>query len=258
MLERGIKKKYYSEEEVFQLNDQWHCYDAHSDLSRTKAKSIVDALNESLKSTNQQINESTHFIITLGTSWVYRHKKTGRLVANCHKVPQKEFTKELLSVNDIFSSIQNMVDLIRGAGSNAEIICTVSPVRHLKDGFSENLRSKAHLITAVHQASDDGLCQYFPSYELMMDELRDYRYYDRDMVHPNEIAIDYIWEKFKSVWIDPEAYPVMSEVDQIQKGLKHRPFNPESDQHKQFAKGLNERIIDLQKKYPSMKFDLSH
>ena len=276
LIERSLDKRFYAEEEIFELNERWHCYDAHSDLSNGDPQSTVSGLNEAIELTNsffakatkdKQIptsprlrrtsSKSTHIIITLGTAWVYRHKGTAKLVANCHKVPQKEFDKELLSVEDIGKSIRRIIELIQSSGSEANIICTVSPVRHLKDGFTENLRSKSHLITAVQETVEDGLCEYFPSYELMMDELRDYRYYDRDMVHPNEIAIDYIWEKFKSVWINPEVYPTMSEVDQIQKGLQHRPFNAESDQHKQFVNGLKERIHDLQKKYPFMNFDMT-
>ena len=265
LLVRALNKQHYTEEEVFELDGRWNCYDAHSDLSGEDAQSTVQCLNNAIKSTHsffaeaskdkQQIIKSTHIIITLGTAWVYRYKKSGRIVANCHKVPQKEFDKELLSVEDISKSINNMVHLIKSSSNEAEIIFTVSPVRHLKDGFSENMRSKAHLITAVQQAVAEGLVNYFPSYELMMDELRDYRYYDRDMVHPNEIAIDYIWGKFKKVWINPDTYPVMDSVEQIQMGLQHRPFNPQSEQHAKFKKGLEGKIQEIQVSYPFMKFD---
>ena len=255
LLERALKEQHYTANDVFELNEHWHCYDAHSDLSGKDAQSTVDALNGALKSTNQQINESTHIIITLGTAWVYRNKRSGQIVANCHKVPQREFDKELLTVDEISQGIRGIAELIKATGSKAELIFTVSPVRHLKDGFTENQRSKAHLITAVHQAVEDGVGHYFPSYELMMDELRDYRYYDRDMIHPNEIAIDYIWEKFKGVWIDPRVYSVMDSVEQVQKGLDHKPFNPQSAQHKEFKEDLEGKIKYLQNQYPFMQFD---
>ena len=255
LVQRALEKSHYTENEIFQNNERWHCYDAHSDLSGADSQTTLRQLNEAIESTYQQIHESTHIIITFGTAWVYRSKNSGRLVANCHKVPQREFDKELLTVEEIGHSIRNISELIKASGSQAELIFTVSPVRHLKDGFSENQRSKAHLITAVHQAVEDGVGHYFPSYELMMDELRDYRYYDRDMIHPNEIAIDYIWEKFKGVWIDPGVYSVMDSVEQIQKGLDHKPFNPHSSQHKEFKKGLEGKIKALQNQYPFMQFE---
>ena len=255
LVQRALEKSHYTENEIFQNNERWHCYDAHSDLSGADSQTTLRQLNEAIESTYQQIHESTHIIITFGTAWVYRSKNSGRLVANCHKVPQREFDKELLTVEEIGHSIRNISELIKASGSQAELIFTVSPVRHLKDGFSENQRSKAHLITAVHQAVEDGVGHYFPSYELMMDELRDYRYYDRDMIHPNEIAIDYIWEKFRGVWIDPGVYSVMDSVEQIQKGLDHKPFNPRSSQHKEFKKGLEGKIKALQDQYPFMQFE---
>ena len=140
----------------------------------------------------------------------------------------------------------------------AQLIFTISPVRHLKDGFVENQQSKAHLIAAVHnlmspRAQSRGL-HYFPAYEIMMDELRDYRFYGKDLVHPNELAVDYIWEKFASVWIDTDCQPVMEEVDSIQKGLLHRPFNPDSEAHQKFKTSLRSKITYLQERYPFMKF----
>lgn len=254
LIDLALDKRDYTEEDVFQHNERWHSYDAHSDLSGNAAGATVDKLNVALKTTNQQINKSTHIIITLGTAWVYRLKKTGQTVANCHKVPQKEFAKELLSIQEIIGSLENIIEKVQGANKDAVLIFTVSPVRHLKDGFVENTQSKSHLISAVHQLTDDKKICYFPSLEIMMDELRDYRYYDRDMVHPNEIAVDYIWDRFKKVWIDEKAYVVMDKVEQIQKGMLHKPFNPESAQHQQFIKGIDEKIKELQTAYTFMKF----
>ena len=254
LFDRSLDKRFYTEEEVFPVNDRWHCSDAHSDMSGNAAGATVDKLNVALKTTNQQIYKSTHIIITLGTAWVYRLKKTGQTVANCHKVPQKEFSKELLSLQEIIGSLENIITKVQEVNKDAVLVFTVSPVRHLRDGFVENTHSKSHLISAVHQITDDKKICYFPSYEIMMDELRDYRYYDRDMVHPNEIAVDYIWDRFKKVWIDEEADVVMDKVEQIQKALLHKPFNPNSEQHQQFIKGVDEKIKELQTTYPFMKF----
>jgi hypothetical protein len=202
LIENAIVKKEYVENEVFLNNEQWHCFDAHSKLSNSSKVELLKGLNQSIELTNKLLHESTHIIITLGTSWVYRLDKTNTIVANCHKVRQKEFLKSLLSIDDIYNSLQNSIDLIHSVNKKASIIFTVSPVRHLKDGFVENTRSKSHLITAIHQTIEaEKQSHYFPSYEIMMDELRDYRFYDEDMIHPNQTAVNYIWEKFKEVWI---------------------------------------------------------
>ncbi len=255
LLHRSLERQRYAENELFYLNGLWHCFDAHSDLSRTSNKEALDALNKALDKTHEQVIEASHIIITLGTAWVYRHAENKRVVANCHKVPQKEFTKELLPVEEITKALRNILTLVESANKSATVLFTVSPVRHLKDGFVENNRSKAHLITAIHSLVDGKAVKYFPSYELVMDELRDYRYYARDMVHPNELAVDYVWERFKEVWIDAHSLPIMEAVDQVQKGLQHRPLHPESENHKEFVKSLKSSIAKLKSEHPHMRFD---
>ena len=216
---------------------------------------MLNNLNESIKSTHLQIKNSTHIIITLGTAWVYRHLESDIIVANCHKVPQKQFAKELLSIEEISESLQAIVGLIRSVNPKAVIIFTVSPVRHLKDGFVENAQSKAHLIAAVHEVVEPrNYIHYFPSYEIMMDELRDYRFYDDDMVHPNTAAINYIWERFQESWIAKEALKTMDEVDSIQKGMCHKPFNSNSDAYKQFLQDLRSKQLKLQAQFPTITF----
>ena len=251
----SLERQRYTESELFYLNGLWHCFDAHSDLSRPSTKESLEVLNKALDDTHEQLLEASHVIITLGTAWVYRHMESGMVVANCHKFPQKEFTKELLSVEEITKALKNILSLLAAANSDLTVIFTVSPVRHLKDGFVENNRSKAHLISAIHLLVDGKAVKYFPSYELVMDELRDYRYYARDMVHPNELAVDYVWERFKEVWIDAHSLPIMEAVDQVQKGLQHRPLHPESENHKEFVKSLKSSIAKLKAEHPHMRFD---
>lgn len=254
LISKSIKKENYVEEAIFFLNERWHCFDAHSDLSNPSQVKLLETLNLGLEETHQQIAKSTHVFITLGTAWVYKNTRTNSVVANCHKVPQKEFSKELLSVTEIQKSLENTIQSIQSVNNEAQIIFTISPVRHLKDGFVENQRSKSLLITAIHEIIKQGNALYFPSYEIMMDELRDYRFYETDMVHPNQLAIDYIWEKFKEVWILEKAFPVMGKVEEVQKGLKHTAFNPASEQHLSFVKSLEAKITYLQKEYPFMGF----
>ena len=255
LISKSIGKKTYTESDVFYLNGRWHCFDVHSDLSDSSQVGLLNTLNQGLIRTHQQICHATHIVITLGTAWVYRHLEQDKIVTNCHKIPQYEFKKELLSVAEITESLSKSINRLQSANDGVEIIFTLSPVRHLKDGFVENQKSKAHLVTALHALVDEGRATYFPAYEIMMDELRDYRFYTGDMIHPNQVAIDYIWEKFKEVWISENAYSTMEEVAAVQKGMHHKPFNVESDGHRQFLKSLGEKIAYLKQHYPHMIFD---
>ena len=256
LIANAINKKEYSENVIFFHNEQWHCFDAHSKLSSTSKEDLLCHLNRQIESTYQQINKSSHIIITIGTAWVYKHIESNSIVANCHKVPQKQFEKELLFVDEISNSLKNIVDLIRSINKNTSVIFTVSPVRHLKDGFIENTLSKAHLIAAIHKLIPPlgvrGL--YFPSYEIMMDELRDYRFYSEDMIHPNQTAINYIWDKFQEVWISKDTSKTMDDVDAIQKGLQHKPFNPNSEAHLIFLQSLELKKSKLQSQFSQIVF----
>ncbi|PQV51281.1 GSCFA family protein [Jejuia pallidilutea] len=252
-IQNAASDNMYTESDIFYHNEQWHCFDAHSKLSNVSKVELLETLNSKVKLTKAAIKTSTHVIITLGTAWVYHYLKRNTVVANCHKVSQKEFKKELLSVEDISTSLKTTVSLIQKLNSEARVIFTVSPVRHLKDGFVENTQSKAHLITAIHQIIHHSSF-YFPSYEIMMDELRDYRFYAEDMVHPNKLAIDCIWQQFKFVWICSTAYKIMDEVDSIQKGLHHKPFNPNSEAHQSFLKKIEARKKALKLQFPHMVF----
>lgn len=259
LIVKAIQKEGYSESDIFHLHERWQSFDAHSALSDTSKESLLKKLNHGLEATRLQLHTASHILITLGTAWAYCHTKSGNIVANCHKVPQREFAKELLSVDDIAKSLERTINHVQSVNKDIQFIFTISPVRHLKDGFIENQRSKAHLISAVHEVLKTSVTPsavegYFPSYEIMMDELRDYRFYETDMVHPNQFAIDYIWEKFKQVWVSEEAYTTMAKVDDIQKGLQHRPFNPGSGQHRKFVESLETKVEAIQREYPFMKF----
>ncbi|WP_424002403.1 GSCFA domain-containing protein [Maribacter sp. IgM3_T14_3] len=260
LIQKSVNQELFIEEDVFYENEQWHSFDAHSCMSNPSKEKIIIDLNEALSSTAAQLKKASHIIITLGTAWVYRNTLSNEVVANCHKVPQSNFTKELLSVDEVAESIKRITTLVESINSSAQFIFTVSPVRHLKDGFVENQRSKAHLIAAIHQtiATENLLprLSYFESYELMMDELRDYRFYAKDMIHPNEVAIDYIWGRFVEVWID-DSTAMMRKVDEVQRGLQHRPFNREGDLHQKFLKSLAQKIAYIKKEYPFMDFNIS-
>lgn len=251
-LENVRSKRLFSEEDIFYHNESWHYFGAHSDLNGSEKSEILARLNSAVEETRQFLETATHVIITPGTAWGYRFRETGEVVANCHKVPQKNFSKELLEVKE---DLLTCVEMIQELNPSAAIIFTVSPVRHLKDGFVENQQSKAKLTCGVHDVlSETSLTNYFPSYELMMDELRDYRFYAEDMVHPNPVAIDYIWKKFAETWISAEAGQVMKKIDSIQKGLAHRPFNEASAAHQKFVRDLQNKIRELEAEYPQIRF----
>lgn len=242
LITNAINLKQYSEKDIFQLNERWHCFDAHSEISAVEKSELLNNLNSAITDTNKQLSETSHLIITLGTAWVYRFIETDAIVGNCHKIPQKKFFRELLSTEEIIASLDNIITLVKSINPSVTIIFTVSPVRHLKDGFIENAQSKAHLLAAIHQITNvKNQLYYFPSYEIMLDDLRDYRFYANDMVHPNETAIDYIWEQFIMVWVAEKSLSIMKEVDAVQRGLSHKPFNPTSEQHKKFLLNLKQK-----------------
>ncbi|GAA0871399.1 hypothetical protein GCM10009117_05450 [Gangjinia marincola] len=202
-----------------------------------------------------KLQSATHVFITYGTAWGYKHLEKDQIVANCHKLPQKNFAKELYSVEEVTQTTLEIVTLLKDLNPSAEVSFTVSPVRHLKDGVVQNTLSKAHLIAGIHQAREkEPRIGYLPAYEIMMDELRDYRFYQDDMIHPNLTAIDYIFERFKEACIAPLAYKTMSKVLDIQKGLAHRPFNENSEANQRFLAQLNEKISTLQKEVPQISF----
>ena len=255
LITNAINEKEYTKDDIFFHNEQWHCYDVHSKFSNTSEIELLQDLNNQIRNTHQFLKEASHIIITLGTAWAYRFIETDEYVANCHKIPQKKFLKELLSVEQITESLEAIMSLVKSINPKVAFIFTVSPVRHIKDGFVENTQSKSHLITAIHQVSEPrNHNYYFPSYEIMMDELRDYRFYKEDMLHPNATAVNYIWERFVQVWISEETKTTMKSVDEIQKGLSHRPFNSQSDAHQTFVKQLEEKKHFLQSNLPHIIF----
>jgi len=254
LIEKSVNQELFTEEDVFNENEQWHSFDAHSSLSNPSKEQIITDLNNAISRTSTQVNTASHIIITLGTAWVYRKTSSNKVVANCHKVPQSNFTKELLSVEEVVKSLKRVITFVQSVNPTVQFIFTVSPIRHLKDGFLENQRSKAHLIAAIHQVLNEDRVSYFPSYELMMDELRDYRFYAKDMIHPNETGIEYIWEKFVEVWLASNTSSTMKKIEKVQKGMLHKPFNENSDQHQKFLVKLNVLKSEIQTEFPHLQF----
>lgn len=217
---------------------------AHSDLNETDAEATVENLNNALNGLLERIENASHVFITLGTAWVYRHLDRDMIVANCHKQPQSEFSKELLLTNQINLHLESIVEQVEKLNPDCTICFTLSPVRHLKDGHTENMRSKSRLHDAIQNQVDQGL-QYFPAYEIVMDELRDYRFYKPDMIHLNETGTDYIWLCFRESGIHKNTFKTMSAVEKYQRLTAHRPKNLEL--HKE---NLEIARKDLLEKHP--------
>ena len=255
LITNAINEKKYTDKDIFFYNERWHCFDAHSSLSSSDKNTLLKNLNSANKATNNELKKASHIIITLGSSWFYREISSNKIVANCHKVPQKKFLKEILTVNEIIEILEAIIALVKTINSKAQIIFTVSPVRHLKDGFIENQQSKSHLIAGVQNTVNPRMqTHYFPSYEIMMDELRDYRFYAEDMIHPNKTAINYIWQKFSEAWFSNEALKISEDVEKSQKGLANKTFNINANQHQQFLKNIEEKIVQIQQKFPFITF----
>jgi lysophospholipase L1-like esterase len=255
LITRALDTVPFSEEDIFLFNEQWHCFEVHSLVSGTEKETYLQLLNARLKTLGEYLLSASHILFTYGTAWVYRHLETDTLVANCHKVPQREFSRELLSVEEVSECISRITARIAENNAGISFIHTVSPVRHLKDGFIANSQSKSHLVAGVHRAIEgNGGASYFPSFEIVMDELRDYRFFKEDMLHPNETAVAIIWDRFKQAWIASETEPLQKEIEAIQAGLGHKPFHPSGDAHQQFREALQKKITALQKKLPHIRF----
>jgi hypothetical protein len=213
-----------------------------------------NAINEKIIQAHQFLLNTNWLIITFGSAFVY-DLENGQTVANCHKAPSNTFTRRMLSIDEIVQIYSKTIKSILKFNPSVNIIFTVSPVRHLKEGFVENNRSKSTLILTIEKLVEIfDCCHYFPSYELIIDDLRDYRFYAEDMVHPNYLATNYVWEKFSNACIDGKSREVFKELQLIQNALKHRPMHPESEEHKKFRAKTYKAILELSSRFPSMDF----
>jgi len=253
--QRMSNQEEYRKKDVLEFNGRWQSLEAHSDMRRETEDECINDLNLALKSTREFVENASHIIISLGTAWGYVYEESEQIAANCHKIPQKKFKKELSSIHEIVTDLEVIGHSVLQMNSEAKIIYTISPVRHLKDGFIENQQSKAHLIAAVHQFQNSNVqSNYFPSYEILMDELRDYRFYAEDMLHPNAVAINYIWNLFSENWIAQKSLNLNLRIDKIQKALSHRPHAENSSAHKKFLTKLQVKIEEIQKTHPEIIF----
>lgn len=223
-------------------------YDFHSQQSANTKEVLVKELSKLVVDHSHNLKQAKFLIITYGTAFVYRRKDNLQIVSNCHKVPASEFTKELLKVEEIIESFEQMHDTLVNNNPAIKIILTVSPVRHTKDGLEQNTVSKSVLRLACHQLAQRKGIAYFPAYELMMDDLRDYRFYKIDRIHPTEEAEEYIWEKFMETYFNPETKKFFEEWQEIKLAIQHRPFHEQSTAHQTFLKNTLSKLQKLSPK----------
>ena len=231
--------------------------DFHSMLSDVNAQVTLEKINHALASTHRYIKECTHLFFTLGTAIAYKMNTTDQIVANCHKLPSSSFQKVDISISNGQEALEKMINQIKEINAKVHIIFTVSPVRHIKDGIVENTKSKARLLCMIDEINryDEGV-SYFPAYDIMMDDLRDYRFYEADMIHPNAIAIDYIWEKFSGHYFTNETLTLNTQIHKIQSASHHRPFNPQSEQHQSFVRQTLSQIDAIKKLHVGLDFGM--
>ena len=255
IIERVVTNKFFTDTDVFYYENRWHCFEVHSKNSYENREILLGNLNKILTETRIFLQQSTHIILTLGTSWVYENIDNEKVVANCYKLPQKQFVKKLISTEDTTDYIKKIIFLIQSINPKVNFIFTVSPVRHIKDGFFENNVSKGILMQAIFEViKDDFAINYFPSYEIVIDELRDYRFFEADMLHPNQIAIDYIWERFYDTNIHTNAKEISKKVTNIQRLLLHRPLNLNEMDFNIFQKKIQDSIQNLRSSNPEINF----
>jgi hypothetical protein len=249
-LSRTINKHYFTEEDVFENEGKWFCLEAHSSVSASTKQELLNTLNQTIDIWNSKLHRSKYLVITFGSAFCYSYKEKELIVANCHKLPATLFEKKLSETDSILKSYQDLIEKIKTFNPQLTILFTVSPVKHLRDGVVENNLSKAVLIQTVHQlVKYNSNCFYFPAYELVNDDLRDYRFYEADMAHPNKQAVDYVWEKFSNVYFNDEIKIVIDEIQEINQAMNHRPFNIESESHMKFKKTFYQKCVELSTKY---------
>ena len=247
-----IENKRYTEADLFYHNELWGSWEHHTRFSSVSAADCLQKINQSQEAAHSFLQKADWLLLTLGSAFVYELDNK-QVVANCHKVPVDKFKKRLLSVEEVVTTLDTLVYRLKQFNPALQVIFTISPVRHLRDGFVENNRSKATLINAVHHVTDKfEKLFYFPAYELIIDDLRDYRFYAEDMVHPNYAATNYVWEKFVGACVDESSRELMSEIYKINAAMSHKAFNPDSEAHKAFKNKYLQLCVAMQQKYPYM------
>jgi len=247
-----LDRRTFTGKDLFEHHGVYHSFAHHSRFSAVEAQECLLMINERIIHSAQELREADRLIITFGTAFVYHLKETGMVVSNCHKLPEKLFHRERISTEQIVTEWRELITALRAENPKLKLLFTVSPIRHWKDGAHENQLSKATLLLAIDQLEKEfDYCSYFPAYEIVMDELRDYRFYAEDMIHPSGQTVDYIWKRFAETQLSKESRDLMAEWQKLHKALQHRPFNPKTESYKNFLQQNLLKAEQLTKKCPT-------
>ena len=250
--------------ELIEHQGQWHSLMHHGSFSDASREECLNRINRRLLEGATMLAKARVLLITFGTAYVYHHIEKGMVVGNCHKLPERTFNRQRLNTEEIVKEYAPLIQQLAEVNPKVHILFTVSPIRHLRDGLHANQLSKATLLLAIDELCQlmPERCSYFPAYEIMMDELRDYRFYADDMMHPTPLAVEHIWQRFADIFFPLPTKKFLQAWEEIRQGLSHRPFNPEGEQYKQFLSQIELRIHRLKEKYPTFdaenELDLCH
>jgi len=253
-LRQILSGKTYVGEDLFEAGGRWHSWMHHGDFSSPSQEETLAKANFRLAKAKNNFAKADWLMVTFGTAYVYINKETQEVVGNCHKMPERMFSRSMLNVRTIVEEWQDVLEKCRRANPKLKVLFTVSPIRHAKDGMHGNQLSKSTLLLAVDELCrmcPD--CHYFPSYEIMMDELRDYRFYADDMLHPSSLAVEYIWQCFSRCYFPKQTQAVMKEWADIRRRLAHRPFDPESEAYRNFLSQIVLKIAEIKQKFPYLE-----
>lgn len=254
-LERADQNHSFETADLIEHQGMWHSWYHQSLYSEPDRDSIINKLNNKLQQTHQFYQSTNTLVLTFGTAWVYEYLETGQVVANCHKIPAKRFRRRLLTIDEITERLNSLISRFLQNKPNARVVLTVSPVRHLKDGAHGNQLSKAVLLLAVEKLCQQSGVYYFPAYEIMLDELRDYRFYSADLCHPSEEAVRHIFEVFCATYLLDSAQQTMNEIMRLQTSLEHRPLHPDAPSFTRFIQQVSATIERLAQQYPTIDFE---
>ena len=251
-----MEERQYDKSELYYHQELYHSWDHHSRFSAPDPEQVIEGINRSQKEAASFLKTADWLIITLGSANSYRLQSTGATVANCHKAPAQTFNKHMHTIQEIITALDGMLYRLFRFNPKLQVIFTISPVRHIRDGIMENNLSKARLLESVHHMVDkfDRL-YYFPAYEIVVDVLRDYRFYDIDLVHPNYAATQFVLEKFQETYMDEATANLMEKLDKIRIARAHKPFHPDSERHRQFRAKTRNQIETLLKEHPYLNLE---
>lgn len=246
----------YKCDDLFYFGEQWHSWMHHGSFSSVEANDSVKIINKSLIEAHTKLKKIDYLFLTFGSAWIYKLKETGEVVSNCHKKPEREFCRERLTVDSIVATYKELIDSLLQINPHLQLVFSVSPIRHIRDGLPENQISKSILLLAINELVQiyPTKVYYFPAYEIVLDELRDYRFYADDMVHPSKVAVEYIWDRFSTTFFDQSTSKLLEECNKIKRGLDHRPSDSKSNSYVTFLEDLIGKMEQISINNPKLDF----